>query len=71
MPVNKKKLKSVKYQVRTPRGVKSKGTTKEKADSQERLLNAVEHGWEPTGEKSKRGSVADRIHRSEHRMKHK
>ena len=31
------------YRVSTPGGVKSKGTTKAKALSQERLLNAVEH----------------------------
>lgn len=48
MPVKIKKV-GKKYRVSTPRGVKAKGTTKEKAESQERLLNAVEHGWKPTG----------------------
>lgn len=47
MPVKIKK-KGSKYQVSTPSGVKSKGTTKEKAKKQKRLLNAVEHGWKPT-----------------------
>jgi hypothetical protein len=47
MPVKETKLKSGKFQVKTPGGVKSKGTSKVKADSQERLLNALEHGWKP------------------------
>ena len=37
------------YQVSTPNGVHAKHTTKAKALAQERLLNAVEHGWKPTG----------------------
>lgn len=49
MPVIKKKLPGGKVQVRTPGGVKAKGTTAKKAAAQERLLNAVEHGWKPTG----------------------
>ena len=36
------------YRVSTPHGVKAKGTTKAKAESQRRLLNATEHGWKPT-----------------------
>ena len=47
MPVKVKKVGS-KYRVSTPNQVHAKGTTKEKAEAQERLLNAVEHGWEPT-----------------------
>jgi len=46
--------KGKKYQVRTPSGIKAKGTTKKKAESQERLLNAVEHGWKPTIKPKKR-----------------
>ena len=46
MPVSIKK-ENGKYQVATPHGVKSKGTTLKKAKAQERLLNAVEHGWTP------------------------
>ncbi len=54
MPVKiTKKLKSGKYQVSTPSGVKAKATTKAKAEKQERLLNAVEHGWKPTGKPAK------------------
>ncbi len=43
-----------KFRVSTPHGVKAKGTTKGKAESQKRLLNAVEHGWKPTGKKKKK-----------------
>ena len=51
MPVTIKK-KGSKYQVSTPNGIKSHGTTLEKAKSQERLLNAVEHSnWRPDGKK--------------------
>jgi hypothetical protein len=39
------------YRVSTPNGVHAKHTTKAKAQAQERLLNAVEHGWKPTGSK--------------------
>ena len=48
MPVTKIKLKGGKYRVRTPHGIRAKSTTKAKADAQERLLNAVKHGWKPT-----------------------
>ncbi len=54
MPVTKKSLPSGKVQVRTPGGIKAKATTPAKAAAQERLLNAVEHGWKPTGKKPKR-----------------
>jgi hypothetical protein len=42
MPVKLTKLDG-KVRVSTPHGVKSKGTTMEKAKAQERLLNAIEH----------------------------
>lgn len=48
MPAKIKKVGS-KYQVSTPNAVHAKGTTKAKAEAQQRLLNAVEHGWVPTG----------------------
>lgn len=38
-----------KYRVTTPGETKAKSTTKGKAEKQKRLLNAVEHGWKPTG----------------------
>lgn len=53
MPVTVKKVKGG-YKVSTPHGTKAKKTSKSKAKSQERLLNAVEHGWKPTGKKGKR-----------------
>ena len=58
MPVTKKKLKSGKYQVRTPNAIHAKGTTKSKADAQERLLNAIDHGWKP--DKKKRKGIPER-----------
>jgi hypothetical protein len=53
-----RKLPSGKVQVRTPHGVKAKGTTPEKARKQARLLNAIDHGWKPTHQmnKSTKGS---------------
>ena len=42
------------YRVSTPHGVKAKRTTKAKAEKQKRLLNAVEHGFKPTGSKGRR-----------------
>lgn len=54
MPVKIKKLKSGKYTVSTPNGVKSKGTTKAKAERQARLLNALDHGFTPTHRKAKK-----------------
>jgi hypothetical protein len=53
MPVKETKLKGGKVKVSTPHGVKAKATTPAKADAQKRLLNAVEHGWKPTGKKGK------------------
>ena len=44
------------YRVSTPGGVKAKSTTRTKAMAQKRLLNAVEHGWKPTGAPAKRGN---------------
>jgi len=49
MPVRTRRLKSGKVQVRTPGGVKSKGSTPANAVKQVRLLNAIEHGYKPTG----------------------
>ena len=52
MPVKIQKTDG-KYRVSTPHGTKAKGTTKAKAEAQKRLLNAVEHGFKPTGKKRK------------------
>ena len=54
MPVKVRKAGN-KYKVTTPSLVKSKGTTKKKAEAQKRILNAVEHSkWRPTGKKKKK-----------------
>lgn len=47
MPVTIRKKKNGKCSVSTPNGTKSKGTSCEKAKSQKRLLNAIEHGYKP------------------------
>ena len=54
MPVSVRKTPSGRYSVRThPPGEKShlkaRHTSKKKAMAQQRLLNAVDHGWRPTG----------------------
>jgi len=55
MPARVKKITSGKkkgqFKVETPEGVKAKGTTKEKAEAQRRLLEGVRRGWKPTGKK--------------------
>lgn len=48
MPAKITKVKGG-FQVKTPNAVHAKATTKEKAQAQQRLLNAVDHGWAPTG----------------------
>ena len=53
MPAKVTKVKGG-YKVSTPNGTHAKKTTKEKAEAQKRLLNAVDHGWKPTGKKSKK-----------------
>ena len=55
MPVKVSKNPGGGYRVSTPHGVKAKNTTKANAESQERLLNAVEHGWEPSKTPKKGG----------------
>lgn len=51
MPTEITKTKKGNYRVSTPNGTKAKGTSLAKAKKQVRLLNAVEHGWKPTGKK--------------------
>lgn len=43
-----------KYSVRTPSGVKAEGTTLRKAKAQQRLLNAIDHGFKPDRTKKKK-----------------
>ena len=50
MPAKLKKVKGG-YSVATPGGIKSKRTSKAKAEAQIRLLNAIDRGWKPTGKK--------------------
>ena len=54
MPVRMTKLASGKVRVSTPNAVHAHATTPGKAKRQERLLNAVEHGWKPTRRKQSR-----------------
>lgn len=62
MPVSIRKTSGGRYKVSTPHGVKSKGTSLKKAKAQQRLLNAVDHGWKPTGKKPKaRHESAERV----------
>lgn len=57
MPVTKRKItegkNKGKYRVSTPSGVKAKATSKEKADAQDRLLRAIDHGFVPSKKKNK------------------
>lgn len=57
MPEKITKLKSGKFRVTTPSGVKSKATTKKKAAAQVRLLRAIDRGWKPTGKPAKEGAA--------------
>ena len=49
------------YTVTGPRGVHAKNTTKEKAEAQQRLLNAIDHGFEP----NKHGNFSSRTEATE------
>lgn len=48
MPARVSKNSSGGYTVRTPNAVHAKNTTKQKAESQARLINAIDHGFVPT-----------------------
>lgn len=62
MPVKTTALGGGRYRVSTPNGVHAKSTTKEKAKKQARLLNAVEHGWKPTGKPSQMMMGNPKVH---------
>lgn len=49
--ISKDKKRKGKFTVRTPGGVKGRGMTLRNAKRQVRLLNAIDHGWEPTRNK--------------------
>jgi hypothetical protein len=51
MPVKLAKLAGGKVRVSTPNGVKAKAATPLNAKKQQRLLNAIEHGFKPTRRK--------------------
>jgi hypothetical protein len=48
MPAKMIPIGNGKYKVITPNGVHAKSTTKENAQKQVRLLNAIDHGFVPT-----------------------
>jgi hypothetical protein len=54
MPVRIKKIGGGMARVSTPGGVKAKKTTLRNAYAQKRLLNAIDHGWKPTGKRRKK-----------------
>lgn len=54
MPARVRKNKKGGYTVVTPEGVTAKNTTRIKAERQKRLINAVRHGWKPTGKRRKK-----------------
>lgn len=54
MPAKISKVKGG-YSVKTPNMTHAKKTTKEKAKKQQRLLNAIDHGWVPTNKRKKAG----------------
>ncbi len=49
MPYKIQKNKGGGYRVTSPHGTKAKNTTRANAEAQVRLLQGVEHGWQPTG----------------------
>ena len=53
MPVKLRKLKSGRYRVSTPGGVKAKHATARNAKRQAKLLRAIDHGWKPTRSRHK------------------
>jgi len=59
VPVTIKKLAGGGAQVSTPNMIHAKKTSMEKAMAQKRLLNAVDHGWKPTGKARKMRKMMD------------
>ena len=55
MPVSVKKADGG-YRVSTPHGTKAKHASLRNAMAQKRLLNAVEHGFKPTGKPAQKSS---------------
>ena len=55
MPVKVERNKDGSYKVTTPSQTHAHHTTRKNAEAQARLLNAIEHGFKPTGRKPTRG----------------
>jgi len=55
MPAQVSKNKDGSYRVSTPNGTHAKRTSKEKAEAQQRLLNAIDHGFDPDAHKFWKG----------------
>ncbi len=53
MPAKITKTSGGKFQVQTPNMIHAKGTSLKNAKSQQRLLNAIDHGWKPGQVKNK------------------
>lgn len=61
MPVSIKKKGSGCYSVSTPNQTHAKCTSKKNAERQRNLLNAVDHGWHPTGKPARENLSAEEI----------
>jgi len=57
MPYKIRKKDGDKYEVRSPSGVRAKGTTKTKAKAQVRLLNAIEHDEDFVAKRKRRNKM--------------
>ena len=57
MPYKIRKKKSGDYEVRSPSGVRAKGTSKKKAAAQVRLLQAIEHDEDFVAKRKKRNKM--------------
>lgn len=57
MPYKVRKKDGDKYEVRSPSGVRAKGTSKKKAEAQVRLLNAIEHDEDFVQKRKKRNRM--------------
>ena len=53
MPAKVERIGKNKYKVETPNSVHAKGTSRKKALAQARLLNAIDHGWQPDKKRKK------------------
>ena len=60
MPVTVRKTDGH-YSVKTPNQTHAYSTTRKKAEAQARLLNAVDHGWHPTGQAAKESVHAEAL----------